>query len=94
MSVRELINLYFNRLFQYFTVATESVSFLFTLYPHLTLMRVNPLTRTGYSLQTILSFLCEIHGCCGYYRIIIGNGQKLLRFFAEVRQQGAFKVSL
>lgn len=94
MSVRELISLFFSRLFQHFTVAKESVASQFTLCPYLTLMRVNPLTRAGYSLRTILFFLSEIYGCCGNYRIIIGNGQKLLRLFAEVKHQGAFKVSL
>lgn len=93
MSVRELANLSFNRLFQYFTVLTESVASLFTLCPLLTLMRVNPLKGAGYSLRAIVFFLSEIHDCSSNYRIIIGNGQKLLRFFAEVRQQGALKVS-
>lgn len=57
-------------------------------------MRVNPLARAGYSLRTILFFLSEIHGCCGKYRIIIGNGKKLLWLFAEVKHEGAFKVNL
>lgn len=94
MSARELINLLKNGLFQYLTVATENVACQFTLCPYLTSMRVNLLAGAGCSLQTILVFFSEIHSYSGNYVIAIGNGQKLLRLFAEIKHKDAFKESL